>query len=475
MVRVRLVIKFGGVPVKDGRSIRNAAQLVVARYRRGDEVVAVVSAMAGITDELVAIAHRLLEPGANAERLISDFMYRISGRHLQACKDAIDDEVTLSHTSRAVKNALENLERALTGVVYLGELSPRSQDLIMSFGERLSAPILAGAIQSLGVPARYLTGFEAGIITDDRHTEARPIFDLTRKLVRRRLGKLLAARRVPVVTGFIAGTKDGVVTTLGRGGSDYSASIIGASIGADEIWVMTDVDGIMTADPRVEPDAKVIGTISYLEATELAYFGAKVLHPKTIEPAMELDIPVRVRNAFNLSHPGTVIVRKPKKVKNTVKAITMSKEVAVITVGGPGMVGTPGVAATVLDILARANIKVLMISQSSSQANISFVVPRAELEDALKALRVEFAERHIDWRIDYDRNASVIATVGAGMKGTPGVAARVFGTMGRENINIIMIAQGSSELNISFVVAEEDAVRAVRALHAEFGLGRGPR
>jgi aspartate kinase len=158
-----------------------------------------------------------------------------------------------------------------------------------------------------------------------------------------------------------------------------------------------------------------------------------------------------------------------------VKAITMSKEVAVVTVGGPGMVGTPGVAATVLDILARANIKVLMISQSSSQANISFVVPRTELEAALKALRDEFAERHIDWHIDYDRNTSVIATIGAGMKGTPGVAARVFGTMGREDINIIMIAQGSSELNISFVVAEEDAVRAVRALHAEFGLGRGPR
>jgi aspartate kinase len=472
---VRLVIKFGGVPVKDGGSIRNAAQLVVDRHRKGDEVAVVVSAMAGITDELVAIAHRLLEPRADAEQSISEFMGRISNRHLQACRDAIDDKDTLDRTSRVVRNTLESLERVLTGVAYLGELSPRSQDLIMSFGERLSAPILAGAIQSMGVPARYLTGFEAGIITDDRHTEARPLLELTRKLVRKRLGKLLAAKKVPVVTGFIAGTKDGVVTTLGRGGSDYSASIIGASIGADEIWVMTDVDGIMTADPRVEPEAKVIDTISYLEATELAYFGAKVLHPKTIEPAMELDIPVRVRNAFNPSHPGTVIVRKPKKVRNTVKAITMSKEVAVVTVGGPGMVGTPGVAATVLDILARANIKVLMISQSSSQANISFVVPRTELEAALKALRDEFAERHIDWHIDYDRNTSVIATIGAGMKGTPGVAARVFGTMGREDINIIMIAQGSSELNISFVVAEEDAVRAVRALHAEFGLGRGPR
>ncbi|MCS7132048.1 MAG: aspartate kinase [Hadesarchaea archaeon] len=472
---MRLVIKFGGVPVKDGRSIRNAAQLVVDRHRRGDEVAVVVSAMAGVTDELVAIAHRLLKPRADVERLISEFMGHISNRHLRACEDAIDDEAILDRTSRVLRNSLESLERALTGVAYLGELSPRSQDLIMSFGERLSAPILAGAIQSLGVPACYLTGFEAGIVTDDRHTEARPIFELTRKLVRRRLNKLMATGKVPVVTGFIAGTKDGVVTTLGRGGSDYSASIIGASIEADEIWVMTDVDGIMTADPKVEPDAKVIDMISYLEATELAYFGAKVLHPKTIEPAMELDIPVRVRNAFNPSHPGTVIIRRPKRTREVVKAITMSKEVAVITVGGPGMVGAPGVAATVLDILARADIKVLMISQSSSQANISFVVPRTDLEAALKALRAEFAERRIDWYVDYDRNASIIATIGAGMKGTPGVAARVFGTMGREKINIIMIAQGSSELNISFVVAEKDAVKAVRALHAEFGLGRGSR
>jgi len=468
---MRLVIKFGGVPVKDGRGILNAAQLTVGRHQRGDKVVAVTSAMAGITDELIGIAHKLIEPRANPKQLIPEFMDRTSNRHFQACRVAIDDKDVLYQTTRTIKDALDGLERALTGIAHLGELSPRSQDLIMSFGERLSAPILAGAIKTLGVPSCHLTGFEAGIITDERYTEARPQFEQTRKLVRQRLSKLLTQGKLPVVTGFVAGTENGTVTTLGRGGSDYSASIIGAALKVDEIWIMTDVDGIMTADPKVEPNAKVIETISYLEATELAYFGAKVLHPKTIEPAMELGIPVRVRNAFNPSHAGTLIVKEPRKIEGIVKAITMSKEVAVITVGGPGMVGTPGVAATVFDILAKANVKVLMISQSSSQANISFIVERRDLETALQALRTEFAVRHIDWRIDHDRSASVIATVGAGMKGTPGVASRVFGTMGREDINILMIAQGSSELNISFAVDEKDAVRAVRALHAEFGLG----
>jgi aspartate kinase len=468
---MRLVIKFGGVPVKDGKSIRNAAGLVVERYKKRDKLVVVTSAMAGVTDELARISHKLIEPRANPEQLISEFMKRISDKHFEACRGAIDDKDVLHRTTRTIGDALDTLQRVLTGISYLGELSPRSQDLVLSFGERLSAPILAGAIESLGVSSRHLTGFEAGILTDDQYTEARPLLEKTRKLVQQRLNKILAAGEVPVVTGFIAGTEDGIITTLGRGGSDYTASILGASLGVDEIWIMTDVDGIMTADPKAEPAARVIDVISYLEATELAYFGAKVLHPKMIKPAMELDIPVRVRNAFKPERVGTLIVRKPKRIEGVVKAITASKNVSLVTVGGAGMIGTPGVTATVFDILGRAGVKVLMISQSSSQANISFAVDRKQLDVALRALRTEFAKRRIDWSITCDRNASVIATVGAGMKGTPGVAARVFNTMGRNRINILMIAQGSSELNISFAVSERDAVKAVRALHDEFRLG----
>jgi len=470
---MRLVIKFGGVPVKDGKSIRKAAGLVVDRYKKRDKLVVVTSAMAGVTDELATIANKLVEPRAKPKQLIPEFMKRISDKHFEVCRGAIADKDILYRTTRTVRGTFDNLQRVLTGISYLGELSPRSQDLVLSFGERLSAPILAGAIGSLGVPSKNLTGFEAGIVTDDQHTEARPLLEKTRKLVQQRLNKILAAGGVPVVTGFIAGTEDGIVTTLGRGGSDYTASILGASLGVDEIWIMTDVDGIMTADPKAEPNARVIEVISYLEATELAYFGAKVLHPKMIEPAMELDIPVRVRNAFKLEREGTLIVRKPKRIEGIVKTITASKGVSLVTVGGAGMIGTPGVAATVFYILGQAGIKVLMISQSSSQANISFAVDRKQIDSALRALRTEFAKRRIDWSITCDRNASIIATVGAGMKGTPGVAARVFNTMGRNRINILMIAQGSSELNISFATDERNAAKAVRALHDEFRLGRG--
>lgn len=466
------MVKFGGVPVKDGESILNDAKLVVSRHRKGDQVVVVTSAMAGVTNQLLEIAHKLIDSQANPKQQIPDFMKHISVKHFQACQAAIKNSDVLNRTTRTVKETLDVLERALTGISYLGELSPRSQDLILSFGERLSAPILAGAIESLGVPSRHMTGFEAGLVTDDHYTEARPLTDKIRKLAKQRLNKILAAKEVPVVTGFIAGTEDGIITTLGRGGSDYTASILGAALDADEIWIITDVDGIMTADPKVEPNARVIKVISYIEATELAYFGAKVLHPKMIRPAMDSNIPVRVLNAFKPDHEGTLIIKEPNHIEGIIKSITMSKNVSLITVGGAEMIGVPGVAATVFDILGQSGIKVLMISQSSSQADISFAVDRKDVDVALRALRAEFEKRNIDWNIDCERNVSVIAAIGAGMKGTPGVAARVFSTIGRNKINILTIAQGSSELNISFTVDERDAVKVVRALHGEFRLGR---
>ncbi len=467
-----LVIKFGGETIRDGKRVKNAAKFVVGRHRKGDKIVVVTSAISNMTDRLIEIAQKITRTRGSPKRLVSDFLKRVSKKHFRICQVAISDKNVLLQTTRAIKNELRGLERALMEIAHRGELSPRLQDLVMSFGERLSAPVLAGTIQALGVPSRHLTGFEAGIITDGRHLGARPLLNQTRRLIRRRMRKTLEGGAIPVVTGFIAGTKSGIITTLGRGGSDYSASLIGSALGADEIWIMTDVDGIMTTDPKIEPNARVIPEMSYLEATELAYFGAQVLHPKTIEPAMDLNIPVRIKNAFNPEGPGTLVVREPKKIKGIVKAITASREVAIVTVGGPSMVGAPGVAAEVFHILGKAGTRVLMISQSSSQANISFIVERKDLRPTLQVLRSEFARRRIDWSIDCDEKASVIATVGAGMRGTPGVAARVFNTMGRNGINILMISQGSSELNISFAVSEKDVIKAVRALHAEFNLDK---
>jgi aspartate kinase len=288
-----------------------------------------------------------------------------------------------------------------------------------------------------------------------------------------------------VVTGFIAATKDGVTTTLGRGGSDYTAAILGACLDADEVWIWTDVDGVMTADPRVVPEARTLPEISYSEAAELSFFGAKVLHPKTILPAVERGIPLRIVNTFNPSHPGTLIVAEAKlrpelaegPSEFAVKGITSIRGLSLVTVAGRGMLGVPGIAARVFTAVAQEGISVLMISQSSSEQSICFIIRQETVDRALKALEAAFetelARRNVD-RIWAQNEVAIVAVVGAGMKGTPGIAAKVFGALGKHAVNVISIAQGSSEYNISFVVDEEDIETAVRDIHQEFGLGRRP-
>jgi aspartokinase/homoserine dehydrogenase 1 len=299
--------------------------------------------------------------------------------------------------------------------------------------------------------------------------------DETREAAQARLLPLLAEGVTPVVTGFIAATKDGVTTTLGRGGSDYTAAILGACLDSDEVWLWTDVDGVMTADPRVVPEARTLPEISYSEAAELSYFGAKVIHPKTILPAVERGIPLRIVNTFNPSHPGTLIVAEAKPSELAVKGITSIKDLSLVTVEGRGMLGVPGIAAKVFTAVAQEGISVLMISQSSSEQNICFVIRKEAVECALKALEaafeLELARRNVD-RIWAQDEVAIVAVVGAGMKGTPGIAAKVFGALGKHGVNVISIAQGSSEHNISFVVDEGDMENAVRYIHQEFGLGR---
>lgn len=466
-----LTIKFGGEAVGTGKRIRGVADFLKDIDERGEDFVVVTSAMAGDTDELVSIAQKALESGTIEGKDLAKDLKRIRKKHIDACKVAIESEEILGDTTSVIEEMIEELEDVIKEIENHGELSDRLLDSVMSFGERLTAVILSGSLQDLGLSTKYLTGSEAGIVTDDNHLDADPIMDRTQRQVKNRLGGILDERVIPVITGFIASTKDGEITTMGRGSSDYTASLIGSILEVDEIWIMTDVDGIMTADPEIEPEAVVIGKLSYMEATEMSHFGAEVLNPKTIEPAMKKDIPVRVKNAFNPEREGTLIVHDSEKVEKIVKAITTTVEVSIVTVGGPSMIGTIGVAAEVLKTLEMAGIKVLMISQSSSQTNISFAIRRNDLKETLNILRKEFDNRHVDWRIQYDEKASIIATVGAGMKGTPGVAGRVFSTMGRNNINILMISQGSSELNISFAILEKDVFDAVRALHKEFNLG----
>jgi aspartate kinase len=351
----------------------------------------------------------------------------------------------------------------------LHELTPRSRDLIVSFGERCSAPIMSAALRAAGLTSRSLTGGEAGIVTDDAFGSAAPLLDVSRRTVPRALTPLLDRGLTPVVTGFVGANEEGVITTLGRGGSDYTATILGACLPADEVWIWKEVDGVMTADPKLVPDAVRVPALSYREVMELAWFGARVLHPMTVTPVQEAGIPIRIRSAFLPASPGT-IVRADAPEAGPVKAVTSIRKLTALTIGGAAMVGTSDVVSRVFGLLAAAQLPVLMISQSSSMANVSLVMTQIDAEHATRLLRKEFAGSSVIRDITATPHVAIVAIVGDGMRGTPGVAARLFNSLASENINLLMIAQGSTEVNISVLITEKDAQRAVRAVHAAFCL-----
>lgn len=465
---MRLVMKFGGTSVADGIRMRDVASIIRQSYEKGDEIVIVVSAMAGVTDQLEEMAKKASKNRDVTE--VNGFIKSLTEKHHDAAKNAIGDAKIVSSVIEELNAKIEDLSNALISICHLGELTDRSHDYILSFGERLSISILAGTLLSMKLDSSSFTGGEVGIVTNSNFRSAKPLPEITDENVKRHLLPLIEKRTIPVIAGFIAVDTKGVITTLGRGGSDYSASIIGAAMDTEEIWIWTDVDGIMTADPRIAPEARTLPVMSYLEAMELSYFGAKVIHPKTIEPAIQRNIPVRVKNTINPDHPGTLIVRDHEEIKDIVKALAIIENVALINVGGAGMAGVPGVAARVFTTLADADVNIIMISQGSSEANISLVIDCLHLNKALSVLKSEFIENVVK-NITYDEDICGIAVVGAGMAGTPGVAGRIFSALGKVGVNIRMISQGSSEVNVSFVVNKKDARIAMKALHDEFKLG----
>jgi aspartate kinase len=352
------------------------------------------------------------------------------------------------------------------------ELTPRLLDAISGMGEMLAAPLVAAAISSHGRPSQPVDATDL-VVTTDQFGAAEPLVEQTRTKTRARLGPAIASGEIPVVTGFIGATADGVVTTLGRGGSDYSASIVAAALDADEVWIWTDVDGVMTANPTEVPEARTLSEISYSEASELAYYGAKVLHYKTILPAFRKRIPVRILNSFNPAHPGTRVTVEGHPSACGVKAVTSIRGVILVAISGTGLQGIPGIAAKTFDVVAAQQANVLMISQASSENNICFVLSAAEAPRVVAALRAalefELMRGHID-EITAEQQVAIVAAVGDRMRGTPGIAATVFSALGSAGINIIAISQGSSERNISLVVTDRDAGEAVRAIHRAFRL-----
>ncbi|MEM1592397.1 MAG: aspartate kinase [Candidatus Bathyarchaeia archaeon] len=465
---MRIVMKFGGTSVATGENIRRIADIISSSVSKGHQIIAVVSALDGITEKLIEAAER-------AEKRDKGFIHNLGqellNRHLRVAEEAIFNSSILKEIQLTIAATLEELEKILTGILYVGELTPRSKDYILSFGERLSAPILYGALKDVGLNTCFLTGAEAGIVTDDNFGEANPLMNVTKLQVKERLEPLLQKGMVPVVTGFIAATQDGITTTLGRGGSDYTATILGAALGAEEIWIWTDVDGLMTSDPKIVPNAKTLPELSFREALEMAVFGAKAMHPRALEPIMDSNTIVRIKNIFNPNGPETVLVKETKAKPGTVKAVTLLKDVALINISGAGMVGAPGTAAKVFEVLGKNKINILMISQGASEANISLIIRRNLMEKAVNALELALLGGGLIREITGEDDVCVISVVGAGMRNTPGIASRVFTAVARRGINVRMIAQGSSELNISFVVKESDGPAAVQAVHEEFKLG----
>lgn len=460
------VMKFGGNTVATAERLSNIIRIVGSYYPKS-KLVLVVSAIKGVTDDLVRISESIRR---NDKDTIDVMLSSIINRHREIIKDLSLKESNREELVKIVNALAEELSSIVHGLLLIREVTPRSMDYILSFGERLIAPIVCYALRDAGVKAEYLSGKDAGIVTDSTYGNARPLMDTTRLRVRHRLEPMLSAGIVPIVTGFIGADQYENITTLGRGGSDYTATIIASCLDADEVMLWSDVDGLMTADPRIVKDAQVLREVSYSEAMEMALFGAKYLHPRAMEPVLDKGISIRIRNAFNLEDQGTLIVKNSNAYAGKiVKAVTVIKNMALIDVRGTSMIGSPGTAGKIFSVLGDNGINIVMISQGPSESSISIVVRKDDLDKAVNALELNLLGKVIK-SINVTDDVAIIAVVGSGMRGTKGVASRVFGAVARQGINVIMIAQGSSELNLAFVVEDAYADDAVRALHREFEL-----
>ncbi len=465
MGTMRIVMKFGGTSVA-GDGFRRIHD-IISRQLPENDVVVVVSAVKGITDGLIDLAHKA--KGGDGDH-VNEPLDKLEETYLKL----VEMSAGRDHVNEAyglISKLRRDLERILYGIIYLGELTPRSLDYMASYGEVMSAKVGSLILRKLGLEAIGLTGKEAGIVTDDNFGDARILMNATRYNSRRVLEPLLSEGRIPVIAGYMGATQEGVVTTLGRGGSDYTATALGAALDADQVWIWSDVDGIMTADPKMVPNARTIPELSYREAAELAVLGARVLHPRALEPVWDSGIPIYVRNTFNPGGPYTIVHEKEEIGKKIVKATSLIREVSVVTVYGPSMVGASGMAARLFKIVADTGTNVMMISQSISESNISFVVKRSLVDRVYAAIEKELMLKGFLRTVEVDEDVAVVSVVGAGMKGTPGVSAKIFGAVAERGINVVMVAQGSSEMNISFVVKGEDAEEAVRAVHDAFKLG----
>ncbi len=464
-----LVMKFGGTSVGSPQAIARAAELIAAQTAEY-KVAVIVSAMSQVTNALLAT----LEAGGRGERTtVEANLAALRRKHLDACKELVSAPRREAAAAR-IQGILENFERVARGILLLGERPERSEDAAVPTGEKLSCLLVSEVLQQQGVDAEPVDG-SGVIVTDAVFGGASPLLVETSRKAEEKLRPILDRGGVPIVTGFNGATQDGVPTTLGRGGSDFSASIVAFALDADELWIWTDVPGILTADPRIVPDARVLADVTYNEAAELAYNGAKVLHPRTLAPLAEKKIPVRIKNSFAPRQPGTRISEEPpgsvgvRAITALPKTTLLSIEAVSISLSGAQLM------ARALEAAARAKVEVLLLTRSSFRQNFCMLVRSEEVGAVLDSLHeelaLELAHGYVH-PIEVDHSVGLLAAVGEGMRGTPGFAGRLFAAMSENAINVIAIAQGSSELTIAIVVNESDLTKAVQAVHAQCGLGQ---
>jgi bifunctional aspartokinase / homoserine dehydrogenase 1 len=460
-----LVMKFGGTSVGSAEALAKVIGIIESNKQDWPQTVVVVSALSGATNLLIDSALQAAE-GRQDAYLKADTALR--SRHNSMARAFIPAGNRQDRLKMQTDGLIDEFSRLCQAITVLGEATPRALDAIASLGERLSARLLSASLQERGFKAETVDAFEL-IVTDAQYQSAAPDFSASSTKTRNRLNPLFAKDCTPITTGFIGATPEGIPTTLGRGGSDYSAAILGTILDADEVWIWTDVDGVMTADPRFIPEAHTLAELTFREVAELAYFGAKVLHPKTIRPVIDKGIGLRVCNTFTPERPGTYLIRERKSNDTgVIRAITEIRGIQLITVEGRGMMGIVGVAARTFKAVAETGTNVHLISQASSEQSICFAVPQEASSKVCTALKQEFSTEIARKDIDSVWNTQelvIVTVVGEGMRNTPGVSGRIFSALGNKRVNVIAIAQGSSEVSISLVLDARDTEIAMRALH----------
>jgi len=465
------ILKFGGSSVATPERIQRVVEILKSYKKKKEKFAVVVSALGrtkgvtGTTDLII----EMTELAQDGDLVYLDKLKEFKKRHKRAAKSLLENEGRLEGVNNALKASFKEMANLLKGVFLVKDVSKRTMDYLLSFGERNSAFIIANALTDNGLVADYLDARRV-VKTNDEFGRAKVDFKNTTYNIAEYFDKKVA---VQVITGFIGSTEEGITTTLGRGGSDYTCAIFAAALEAEEIEIWTDVDGVMTADPRKVPAAFSIDKMTYSEAMEMTHFGAKVIHPPTIQPALHKKIPIRIKNTFNPDFPGTLVGEESSEDDSPIKGVTSVSQVALITLQGSGMIGVKGTAARLFNALATKEINIILITQGSSEYSITFAIAPSDARRAINSIKTEF-KYEIQARLietpKAQTNLSAIAVIGENMCSQPGISGQIFHALGVNGVNIVAIAQGSSEFNISAIVSNEDEIKALNAVHEAFFL-----